>query len=226
LRNLPTVTPDPRQFPDFDEGLRDAFRKETELFFGSILLENRSVLDLLSADYTFVNERLARHYGISQIRGTEFRRVTLSDSGRGGLLGQGSILTVTAYPHRTSPVLRGKWVLENLLGTPPPPPPPNVPPLDEPKAGAPVLSMRERMAQHRSNPACASCHAVMDPPGLSLEGFDAVGRRRTLDDAYEPIDLSGVLPDGTGYVGVAGLRQALLARPDQFVTTVTEKLLT
>ena len=226
LRNLPTVTPDPRQFPDFDEALRDAFRKETELFFGSILLENRSALDLLSAGYTFLNERLARHYGIPQIRGTAFRRVTLSDSGRGGLLGQGSILTVTAYPHRTSPVLRGKWVLENLLGTPPPPPPPNVPPLDEPKAGAPVLSMRERMVQHRSNPACASCHAVMDPPGLSLEGFDAVGRRRTLDDAYEPIDLSGVLPDGTKYVGVAGLRQALLARSDQFVTTITEKLLT
>ena len=226
LRNLPTVTPDPRQFPDFDEALRDAFRKETELFFGSILLENRSALDLLSAGYTFLNERLARHYGIPQIRGTAFRRVTLSDSGRGGLLGQGSILTVTAYPHRTSPVLRGKWVLENLLGTPPPPPPPNVPPLDEPKAGAPVLSMRERMVQHRSNPACASCHSVMDPPGLSLEGFDAVGRRRTLDDAYEPIDLSGVLPDGTKYVGVAGLRQALLARSDQFVTTITEKLLT
>jgi len=226
LRNLPAVTPDPRQFPDFDEGLRDAFRRETELFFESILRENRSVLDLLSADYTFLNERLARHYGIPLISGGHFRRVTLSDRERGGLLGQGSILTVTAYPHRTSPVLRGKWVLENLLGTPPPPPPPNVPPLDEQKGGGPVLSMRERMAQHRSSPACAACHAVMDPPGLSLEGFDAVGRRRTLDDSYEPIDLSGVLPDGTRYTGVTGLRQALLARSDLFVTALTEKLLT
>lgn len=226
LRNLPTVTPDPRLFPDFDEGLRDAMREETERFFASVLRENRSALDLLTADYTFVNERLARHYGIPHVRGSHFRRVTLADTERRGLLGQGSILTVTAYPHRTSPVLRGKWVLENLFGTPPPPPPPNVPPLQEPKAGEAPVSMRERMVQHRSNPVCASCHSVMDPPGLSLEGFDSIGRRRIVDDAYEPLDTSGVLADGTKYVGASGLRQALLARSDQFVTTLTEKLLT
>jgi hypothetical protein len=226
LRNLPTVTPDPRLFPNFDEGLRESLRKETELFFESILRENRSVLDFLTADYTFLNERLALHYGVPHIKGTHFRRVVLTDTERGGILGQGSILTVTAYPHRTSPVLRGKWVLESLFGTPPPPPPPNVPPLVETQPGAPAQSMRERMAQHRSSPACASCHTVMDPPGLSLEGFDAVGRRRLLDDSYEPIDLSGVLPDGTKYVGAAGLRQALLSRSDQFVTTLTEKLVT
>lgn len=226
LRNLPTVTPDPRLFPDFDEGLRDALREETELFFASVLRENRSAIDLLTADYTFVNNRLARHYGIPHIRGSHFRRVAVTDNERRGLLGHGSILTVTAYPHRTSPVLRGKWVLENLLGTPPPPPPPNVPPLEEPKVGERVLSMRERMVQHRSNPVCASCHSVMDPPGLSLEGFDSVGRRRSLDDSYEPIDTSGILPDGTKYDGASGLRQALLTRSDQFVTTLAEKLLT
>jgi hypothetical protein len=226
LRNLPTITPDPRLFPDFDEGLRDALRQETELLFDSILRENRSAVELLTADYTFVNERLARHYGIPRIKGNHFRRVPIASDERRGLLGQGSILTVTAYPHRTSPVLRGKWLLENLLGTPPPPPPPDVPPLVEPQPGSRVPSMRERMAGHRSNPVCASCHAVMDPPGLSLEQFDAIGRWRTLDESYEPIDASGVLPDGTKYEGAAGLRQALVARSDQFVRTLTEKLLT
>jgi hypothetical protein len=225
LRNLPTITPDPRLFPDFDEGLRDAMRRETELFFESILREQRSAVDLLTADYTFVNERLARHYGIPRVKGSHFRRVTLHAERR-GLLGQGSILTVTAYPHRTSPVVRGKWVLENLLGTPPPPPPPNVPPLVEPQPGSRTPSMRERMASHRSNPVCASCHAVMDPPGLSLEQFDAIGRWRALDESYEPIDVSGVLPDGTKYDGAAGLRRVLVERADQFVRTLTEKLLT
>ena len=182
LRNLPAVSPNFIAFPDFDDTLRRAMRQETELFFGSIIHEDRSALDLLTADYTFVNERLAKHYDIPNIYGSHFRRITLPpDSPRGGLLGQGSILAVTAYATRTSPVVRGKWILENLLGTPPPPPPPNVPPLSEDKSDA-VLSMRERMVEHRRNPVCASCHAIMDPVGLSLENFDAVGRWRTLTD--------------------------------------------
>ncbi len=167
-------------FPDFDDNLRQAFRRETELFFESIVKEDRSVLDLLRANYTFVNERLAKHYGIPNVYGSRFRRVTLGDdSVRGGLLGQGSILTVTSYANRTSPVLRGKWILENILGTPPPPPPPNVPPLPDNHAGGKALSMRERMAQHRANPACSGCHQLMDPAGLSMEHFDAIGRWRT-----------------------------------------------
>ena len=226
LRNLPAVSPDFVAFPDFDETLRRSLRRETELFFESILREDRSALDLLTADYTFVNERLARHYDIPGIYGSHFRRITLpSDSPRGGLLGHGSILAVTGYATRTSPVVRGKWVLENLLGTPPPPPPPNVPPLSEEKSDA-VLSMRERMVQHRRNPVCAACHAMMDPVGLSLENFDAIGRWRALTDGFAPIDASGALPDGTAFDGVAGLRQALVSRGDQFVRTLTEKLLT
>ena len=226
LRNLPAVSPDFIVFPDFDETLRRALRRETELFFESIVREDRSAIDLLTADYTFVNERLAKHYGIPGIYGSHFRRIALpSDSPRGGLLGQGSILAVTGYATRTSPVVRGKWILENLLGTPPPPPPPNVPPLSEEKSDA-VLSMRERMVQHRRNPACAACHALMDPVGLSLENFDAIGRWRTLTDGFEPIDASGSFPDGTTFDGVAGLRQALLGRADQFVRTLTGKLLT
>jgi hypothetical protein len=225
LRNLPALTPDPRLFPDFDEGLRAALQRETELFVESIVREDRPVLELLTADYTFVNERLATHYGIPEVKGSHFRRVTLGDPERRGLLGHASILTATSYPHRTSPVLRGKWVLENLLGTPPPPPP-DVPPLDEAKEGARPRTMRERMAQHRSNPVCSSCHSMMDPPGLSLERFDAIGRYRMLDATYSPIDTSGVLPDGTKYTGAAGLREALVARGDQFVTTLTEKLMT
>ncbi len=226
LRNLPAVSPDFIVFPDFDETLRRALRRETELFFESIVREDRSALDLLTADYTFVNQRLAKHYGMPGIYGSHFRRVTLPpDSPRGGLLGQGSILAVTGYATRTSPVVRGKWILENLLGTPPPPPPPNVPPLREEKSDA-VLSMRERMVQHRRNPACAACHALMDPVGLSLENFDAIGRWRTLTDGFEPIDASGSFPDGTTFDGVAGLRQALMRRADQFVRTLTEKLLT
>ena len=226
LRNLPAVSPDFIVFPDFDETLRRALRRETELFFESIVREDRGALDLLTADYTFVNERLAKHYGIPGIYGSHFRRITLPpDSPRGGLLGQGSILAVTGYATRTSPVVRGKWILENLLGTPPPPPPPNVPPLSEEKSDA-VLSMRERMVQHRRNPACAACHALMDPVGLSLENFDAIGRWRTRTDGFAPIDASGSFPDGTTFDGVAGLRQALVSRADQFVRTLTERLLT
>ena len=225
LRNAAAVQPDEDAFPDFGEGLRQAFRRETELLFTSVLREERSTLDLLAADYTFVNERLAQHYGIPNVRGSHFRRVALDDDARGGLLGHGSILTVTSYANRTSPVLRGKWILENILGTPPPPPPPDVPDLETAEGGAP-LSMREAMEQHRANPVCASCHQLMDPPGLSLENFDAVGRWRDRSETKAAIDASGTLPDGTEYEGPSGLKAALLRHPDRFVTTVTEKLLT
>ncbi len=226
LRNLPAVSPDFIVFPDFDETLRRALRRETELFFDSIMREDRSVLDLLSADYTFVNERLARHYGIPNVYGSHFRRIALPPgSPRGGLLGQGSILAVTSYATRTSPVVRGKWILENLLGTPPPPPPANVPALSEEGSDA-VLSMRERMVQHRRNPVCASCHAIMDPVGLSLENFDAIGRWRERTDGFEPLDVTGSFPDGTAFAGAGGLRDTLLDRSDQFVRTLAGKLLT
>ena len=183
LRDIEAKQPDELLFPDFDETLRDAFRKETELFLNSVLRENRSVLDLLTANYTFLNERLAKHYGIPNVQGSYFRRVTLpGDSPRGGLLGQGSILTITSYANRTSPVVRGKWVLENLLSAPPPPPPPNVPALKtEAKETGKTLSMREAMIQHRANPACAGCHARMDPIGFAMENFDAVGKWRERD---------------------------------------------
>jgi len=227
LRNLAAVNPDARMFPDFDDNLRQAFRRETELFFESIVKEDHSVLDLLGANYTFVNERLAKHYGIPNVYGSRFRRVMFGpDSVRGGLLGHGSILTVTSYANRTSPVLRGKWILENILGTPPPPPPPNVPPLKDNTAAGKVLSMRERMAQHRVNLACSGCHQLMDPAGLSMENFDAVGRWRTRTEAGTAVDSSGGLPGGSTFEGVAGLRRALLGRPELFVTTATEKLLT
>ena len=226
LRNLQAVVPVQVIFPDFDDTLRQAFRRETELFFDSIVRENRSVLDLLRADYTFLNERLARHYGVANVRGSHFRRVQLGpESARSGLLGQGSILTVTSYPDRTSPVVRGKWILENLLGTPPPPPIPNVGELRPTDGQGVVLSMRQRMEQHRRNPVCASCHAMMDPLGLSLENFDAVGKWRTLGESSASIDASGVFPDGTKFQGAAGLKQMLL-QSDRFVPTVTEKLLT
>ena len=227
LRNAAAVRPDEDEFPDFGEGLRQAFRRETELLFDSVLREDRSALDLLAADYTFVNERLARHYGIPNVRGSHFRRVALddADAARGGLLGHGSILTVTSYANRTSPVNRGKWVLENILGTPPPPPPPDVPEL-ETAEGAEPLSMREAMEQHRANPVCASCHRLMDPLGLSLEHFDAIGRWRDREDGGAAIDASGELPDGTPFDGPSGLKAALLRHPDRFVTTVTEKLMT
>ena len=230
LRNLPETRPEVTRFPDYDESLRQAFRRETELFFDSILRENRSAIELLTARYTFVNDRLAKHYGIPNVyvSGPEFKRVELPfDSPRGGLLGQGGILTTTAYATRTSPVIRGKWILENLLGYEPPPPPPGVEALEETDNGAgQLLSMRDRMVQHRASPACASCHAIMDPLGLSLENFDAVGRWRSLGEDNRPIDTAGTLPDGTSFDGPGGLRRALLRRPDSFVATVTEKLLT
>ena len=225
LRNAAAVQPDEDLFPDFGEDLRQGFRRETEMLFDAILREDRSVVELLSADYTFLNERLAVHYGIPNVRGSHFRRVVLDDPGRGGLLGHGSILTVTSHANRTSPVVRGKWVLENILGTPPPPPPADVPALEATTTGR-TLTMREAMEQHRANPVCASCHRVMDPLGLALEPFDAIGRRRTPNQTRVPMDLSGVMPDGTVFDGPTGLKAALLAHPDRFVTTVTEKLLT
>jgi hypothetical protein len=227
LRNLASTTPDMRLFPDFDDNLRRAFRKETELFFESIMREDRSVLDLLNANYTFLNERLAKHYGIPNIYGSRFRRIALPEnSARGGLLRHGSILTITSYATRTSPVIRGKWILDNILGIPPPPPPPDVPALKENTgAGVKSLSIRERMAQHRDNPACSGCHQLMDPVGFSLENYDAVGRWRTVDDG-KSIDVSGSLPDGSKFEGASGLQMALLSRPENFATTLTEKLLT
>jgi mono/diheme cytochrome c family protein len=227
LRNLPSAMPISFNFPDFDDALRASMQRETELFFDSIIREDHGALDLLTANYTFLNERLARHYGIPNVKGTHFRRVTLEpDSIRAGLLGHGSVLTVTSHPDRTSPVNRGKWILENLLGTSPPPPPPNVPELKPSGDAGKVLSMRDRMVQHRADPVCAGCHAIMDPIGLSLENLDAVGRARTLGESSEPIDASGSLPDGTKFVGAAGLKKALLTKSEQVVTTITEKLLT
>ena len=225
LRNLKSTAPDQHEFPDFDDNLRQAFQRETELFFGSVMREDRNVVDLLTADYTFVNERLARHYGIPRVYGSQFRRVTVADEARKGLLGKGSILLVTSHASRTSPVVRGKWILDNLLGTPPPPPPPNVPALDEQPNPSRPQSVRERLEDHRANPACAGCHKLMDPLGFALENFDAVGAWRT-DDAGAPIDASGQLSDGTKVDGVVTLRQAIVKHPEMFVGTLTEKLLT
>jgi hypothetical protein len=226
LRALPASAPNPDLFPDFDENLREAFQRETELFLTSQLHDDRSVTDLVTANYTFVNERLARHYQIPNVYGDQFRRVSISTQMRRGLLGQGSILTVTSYGNRTSPVLRGRWLLENILGTPPPPPPQDVPPLTEKGEDGKLLSMRERMEQHRKNPACASCHVRMDPLGFALENFDAVGQWRTTGEGGAPIDVSGALPDGTQFQGPGGLQQLLLSHREDFVATVTEKLLT
>jgi hypothetical protein len=225
LRNLPSINPDMRLFADFDDNLRQAFRLETEMFFESIMREDRSVLDLLRANYTFVNERLAKHYGIPNVYGSRFRRVTFDNSSeRGGLLRQGSILTVTSYATRTSPVIRGKWILANILGTPPPPPPTTPPPLKEKAGIETAVSMRERMAEHRANPACASCHKLMDPIGFAFENYDAIGRYRTAEEG-KPVDASGALPDGTAFNGVAELQRALLKRPELLAGTFTEKLL-
>ncbi len=225
LRNLQSVNPASDDFPNFDENLKSAFLKETQLFVGSVMRDDRNVLDLLTANYTFVNERLAKHYGIPDIYGSQFRRVTLTDEARRGLLGQGSILTVTSYPTRTSPVLRGKWILENIMGTPPPAPPPNVPALKENDEGGKVTTVRERLEEHRKNPACATCHRVMDPLGFALDNFDAIGQWRT-KEAGLPIDASGQLADGTKINGIADLRAALLKHPERFVSTMTEKLMT
>jgi hypothetical protein len=226
LRNLAASVPVQQNFPDFDDTLRQSFRIETEMFVDSVIREDRSALDLLRADYTFLNERLARHYGIPNVKGNRFRRVALpADSHRGGLLSQGSILTVTSYPDRTSPVVRGKWILENLLGTAPPPPLPGVPPLKPPSFAGKVLSMRERIAAHRNSPVCASCHSMMDPLGFALEHFDGVGKWRALDESGAPINASGALPDGTKFDGVDGLRTALLGS-DRFISTLSEKMLT
>lgn len=225
LRNLDSATPDLRLFPDFDDNLRQAFRRETEMHFDTVLRQDRSVLELLRSDYTFLNERLARHYGIQNVFGSQFRRVALSPgSERGGLLRQGSVLTVTSYATRTSPVIRGKWILENILGTPPPPPPGNVPALKE-KTIAESLPVRARLAEHRANAACAGCHALIDPPGFALENFDAIGRWRTLEEGV-PVDATGGLPDGSRFTGVDALENGLLQRPELFVGAFTEKLMT
>jgi hypothetical protein len=224
IRNLRSTTPDKNDFPDFDDNLRQAFERELNLFVGSIINEDHGVLDLMTADYTFVNERLAKHYRIPSVYGPDFRRVTLTDDARRGLLGKGGILLVTSHADRTSPVVRGKWILENLIGSPPPPPPSVVPPFPEEKPGAPS-SVRARMELHRASPACAGCHRIMDPLGLALENFDAVGSWRTRD-AGAPIDASGELMDGTKINGVVELRQSLLKHPDLLVGTIAEKLLT
>jgi hypothetical protein len=224
LRNLRNARPNSFDFPDFDDNLRFAFRRETELLFEAIIGEDRNILDLLTADFTFVNERLARHYGIPGVSGSRFRRVALTDPARRGLLGHGSVLTVTSHADRTSPVVRGKWILENLQGSPPPPPPPDVSNLVEPGEGDTPQSVRARMERHRAAPECASCHKLMDPIGLSLENFDAVGAWRT-QEAGAPIDATARMADGTPLDGVVALRQALLKRPDVFTGTVVEKLM-
>ena len=225
LRNIESVYPDPLEFPEFDENLREAYQAETELFIDQQLRDDASLLDLLRADYTFVNERLAQHYGIPNVYGNRFRKVTFARGERAGLLSHGSLMTVTSYPNRTSPVLRGKWVLENLLGAPPPEPPPDVPTLEEENADGEPLSMRQALVLHRENPACAVCHAPMDPIGFSLENFNAIGEWRPTSEAGTPIDASGTLPDGAAFEGPTGLRDLLLDRPADFVGTVTEKLM-
>jgi hypothetical protein len=225
LRNLDSITPDARLFPDFDDNLRQALHRETESLLDDVIRHDRSVLSLLRTDHIWVDERLAKHYGIPNVYGSRWREIPLGgDSERGGLLRQGSILTVTSYATRTSPVLRGKWILDNLLGTPPPPPPPNVPALEENTVNQ-SLPIRQRLEQHRAQPACAGCHAMIDPAGFCLENFDAVGRFRTLDEGH-PIDAAGGLPSGETFSGPEQLESALLRRPELFVTTLTEKLLT
>jgi cytochrome c553 len=224
LRNIPEWRPDPQKYPQFDEALRNAFEHESSLFFENIVREDRSVLELIDADYTFVNERLARYYGISGVHGSYFRRVPLSGKERGGVLTQGGVLMVTSYPTRTSPVLRGKWILENILGSPPPPPPPNVPQLEENAVGS-AKSLREQLEKHRASAACASCHSRLDPLGFSLENFDGVGRFRAQEGGL-PIDASGSMSNGTTVTGPAGLKKVILERKDEFVEVMAGKLLT
>src|SRR3989441_7474741 len=226
LRNIARISPDTTAYPNFDENLRQALAKETELLIESQLREDRSVADLLSTDYTFLNQRLAEHYGINGIYGNEFRRVKLEDPNRYGLLGQASILTVTSYPNRTAPTIRGKWVLEQLLGSPPPPPPPNVPSLKD-DATTQKMTMRQRMEQHRVNPTCAACHRLMDPVGFALENYDGLGGWRvSTAPGSGPIDASGTTPDGTAFNGPAGLRDVLMKKQDMFVENFTDRLLT
>lgn len=225
LRDLRGAVPDPDLFPDFDENLREAMRTETELFIKSQIEADRGMPELLTADYTFMNERLARHYRVPGVYGTRFRKVMLVGTPRGGLLGHASLLTVTSYPNRTSPVLRGKWLLENLLGTPPPPPPPDVPALKDGGANGERQSVRARLEEHRKNAVCATCHSQMDPLGFALEHFDAVGRYRTVDEGRTPVDASGALPNGDKFEGLPGLRDVMVGRREQFVGTVTERLL-
>ena len=224
LGKIAGVKPDEYVHPEFDENLRDAMLEETRRFLTTQIREDRSVVDLLSADYTFINDRLARHYGIPDVFGNHFRRVTFKDGVRGGLLGQASVLTVTSYPNRTSPVVRGKWLLDNMLGAPPPPPPPDVPTLVEPGEDNQPRSVRERLEAHRKNPTCAACHVRMDPLGFALENFDALGKWRTSSDGV-PVDAAASLPDGTQFDGIVGLRKLLVDHRDEFVRTLTEKLL-
>jgi len=227
IRDMDAMEPDPYVYPSFDRPLREALKKEVELFIDSVFRGDRSVVDLLDANYTFVNERLAAHYGIENVRGDQFRRVTLADSSRFGLLGKGAVMMVTAYPNRTSPVLRGSYILEDILGTPPSPPPPNVPPFKENKDGEKAKTVREIMEEHRANPTCNACHGVMDPLGFALENFDTIGSYRTMDRfTRTPIDTGGKLVDGTVLNGPNDLRAALVKRHDQFVETMTEKLMT
>ncbi|MDF1844683.1 MAG: DUF1592 domain-containing protein, partial [Rubripirellula sp.] len=225
LKNLDSITPDGRLYPDFDDNLRQAFRRETELFVGDIFHRDRPVLELLKSDATFLNERLAKHYGIPHVYGSRFRRVLLDPRDhRGGLLRHGSILTVTSYANRTSPVLRGKWILENLLGMPPPPPPPDIPDLADNFVSA-ELSVRQRLAQHRADPSCARCHDLIDPIGFALENYDAIGQWRLFEKGHA-VDSNGGLPGGREFSGVDGLENGLLEHPQIFVSTLVEKMLT
>jgi hypothetical protein len=224
LRNLNLMKPDPEKFPDFDEELRQSARRETEMFFEYVIHQDRGVLDFIDGNYTFVNERLAKHYGIPDVKGKQFRRVDLDGNERSGVLTQASILTVSSYPTRTSPVIRGKWILENLMGAPPPPPPPNVPELKVARVGQEV-SLRQQMEEHRANPVCASCHARMDPLGFGLENYDAIGRWRTAEGKF-PIDASGKLANGATFSNPMELKATLRAQKDEFVLCLTEKMLT
>ena len=225
IRNLRAIDPDASAYPEFDDNLREAFQRETELFLEHQLRDDRPLAELLTADHTYLNERLARFYGVPNVYGAHFRRVRMPDPRRAGLLGHASILTVTSYATRTSPVVRGKYLLDNILGAPPPPPPPNVPALEDTAAAGHGASIREQMEQHRRSPACAACHTRMDPLGFALENFDGIGQWRDTDGGA-PIDASGVLPDGTAFTGPADFREALLERRGEFIRTVTEKLLT
>jgi hypothetical protein len=227
IRNVADTQADSDLFPNFDRALRDAMAKETALFFDSVRTEDLSILTLLDADYTFVNERLAKHYGMTGVRGPDFVRVSLPpDSPRRGIFGKASILTVTSVPTRTSPVKRGKWILDNVLGAPPPPPPPNVPTLgDEKQDDGRVLTLREMMAKHRSNAVCAGCHRVIDPVGFALEQFDAIGKFREVDRSYTRIDPAGTMPDGTAFANLADFRRLVISHPAPFLRTFTEKLM-